>query len=371
MSDTSVEPGAFAVVAGGGTAGHVLPALALIDGLVAAGHPLHTLHYAGAWRGVETRLVPPHGVPHTFFDVIGLQRRLTPSNLRFPVMLLRAVRQAGRLLATLRPRVVVSVGGYASLPIVLAARRRRIPIVVVSYDRRPGRASELTARMAAVSAVAFADSPLPRARHTGAPVRRDVLAVDRSTQREAARRELGVPADRFLISVVGGSQGSGALNQAVTALTSAWAADATLAVRHVVGTRFLEQAMPARHDESGMLYQVIGFEERMPQVYAASDLVVARGGASTVIELAVTGTPSVLVPWGGAADDHQRANVAWLVEAGAAVTLDDADLDRLGAVVESLRSEPGRLAAMSRAAHEAGAVHRSGDIVAVIEDVAS
>jgi UDP-N-acetylglucosamine--N-acetylmuramyl-(pentapeptide) pyrophosphoryl-undecaprenol N-acetylglucosamine transferase len=105
-------------------------------------------------------------------------------------------------------------------------------------------------------------------------------------------------------------------------------------------------------------------------VYAASDLVIARGGASTVIELAVTGTPSVLVPWGGAADDHQRANVAWLVEAGAAVTLDDVELHRLGDVVDSLRGQPDHLAAMAQAARDAGAVHRSGSIVAVIDEVA-
>ena len=361
---------AFAVVAGGGTAGHVLPALALIDGLVAAGHPLSSLHYVGAQRGVETRLVPPHGVPHTFYDVVGLQRRLDRSNLTFPVKLLRAVRQAGRLLDERRPRVVVSVGGYASLPVVFAARRRRIPIVVVSYDRRPGRASELTARLAAVSAVAFADSPLPRARHTGAPVRQDMLGIDRATQRDAARAALGLPADRFLVTVVGGSQGSGALNGAVTALLQRWGHDATLAIRHVVGPRFLPEAMPARHDVNGMLYQVIGFDEQMPQVYAASDLVVARGGASTVIELAVTGTPSILVPWGQAADDHQRANVAWLVDAGAAMTLDDADLAALGDHIDELRQAPQRLQAMAAAAHEAGAVHRSNAIVALIDEVA-
>lgn len=363
-------PRAFAIVTGGGTAGHVLPALAIIDGLVAAGHSLDTLHYAGAQRGVETRLVPTHGVPHTFFDVVGLQRRLTVSNFAFPIRLWRAVRAAGHLLDQRRPRVVVSVGGYASLPVVLAARRRRLPIVVVSYDRRPGRSSEFTARFAAVSAVAFADSPLPRARHTGAPVRREVLAVDRDTQRAAARRALGIPTDRFLVTVVGGSQGSGALNAAVADLVERWGHDPMMAVRHVVGTRFLTGAMPARHDGDGMLYQVIGFDEQMPQVYAASDLVVARGGASTVIELAVTGTPSILVPWPQAADDHQRANVAWLVEAGGASTLDDTELERLGDLIDGLRSDPERLASLGRAARSAGEVHRSDAIVRVIEEVA-
>lgn len=362
--------GAFAVVTGGGTAGHVLPALAIIDGLVAAGHDLESLHYVGAQRGVETRLVPPHGVAHTFLNVIGLQRRLDRRNLAFPSMLVRAVRAAGHLLDERRPRVVVSVGGYASLPTVLAARRRRIPVVVVSYDRRPGRSSAITARFAAASAVAFPDSPLRRAVHTGAPVRQAVLAVSRSSQRSAARLALGIPDDRFVVTIVGGSQGSGALNAAARTLVERWQNDPTMALRHIVGERFLAEAMPARHDRDAMLYQVIGFDDQMPAVYAASDLVVARGGASTVVELAVTGTPSVLVPWAQAADDHQRANVAWLAEAGAALVLDDTELDRLGDEVDALRADRARLEAMAQAAHSAGDRHRSNAIVRLIEDVA-
>jgi len=366
MTDTR----SFAVITGGGTAGHVMPALAIVDGLVAAGHDLAALHYTGAQRGVETRLVPAHGVEYTLFDVIGLQRRLDRSNLAFPVRLLRAIREAGRLLDRLRPRVVVSVGGYASLPTVLAARRRKIPLVVVSYDRRPGRSSEITARFATVCAVAFADSPLPRARHTGAPVRRDVLAVDRHAHRRSARTVLGVPEERFLVTVVGGSQGSGALNAAVGDLVARWGHDPGLAIRHIVGTRFLAEAMPARHDLDAMLYDVIGFEDQMAQVYAASDLVVGRGGASTVVELSVTGTPSILVPWAQAADDHQRANVAWLVDGGAADTLDDTHLAELGDRIDALRHDAHRLAGMAAAAKEAGEIHRGDRIIAVIEEVA-
>lgn len=361
---------AFALVAGGGTAGHVLPALAVIDGLVAAGHPLESLHYVGARRGVETRLVPPHGVPYTLFEVVGLQRRFTAANLRFPVLLWRAVRQAGRLLDQRRVKVVVSVGGYASLPAVLAARRRRIPVVVVSYDRRPGRSSQITARFAAACAVAFADSPLRRAVHTGAPVRQSVLAVDRVTQRRQAREALGVPQNRFLVTVVGGSQGSGALNAATTALVDRWHHDATMALRHIVGERFLGEARPPIDDPDALQYQVIGFDDQMPWVYAASDVVVARAGASTVVELAVTGTPSIVVPWGDAADDHQRANAAWLVEAGGALTLDDAELGRLGDELEALRGDPEGLIAMADAARHAGEIHRGDRIVRLIEDIA-
>ena len=195
---------AFAVVTGGGTAGHVLPALAVAEALVAHGHDRATIHYVGAERGIETRLLPPTGFPHTFFDVVGVQRRLDRSNLSFAPKLTRAVRRAVALLRGLQPRVVVSVGGYASLPCVLAARRLRIPIVAVSYDRTPGRASRLAARLAAASAVAFPGSALPRARVTGAPLRQEILAVDPARDRADARAVLDLPVDRFVLLAVGG-----------------------------------------------------------------------------------------------------------------------------------------------------------------------
>ena len=276
---------AFAIVTGGGTAGHVLPALAVGEALVAHGHERATIHYVGAERGIETRLVPPTGFPHTFLDVVGVQRRIDRSNLSFVPKLTRAVRQAMVLLKSLRPRVVVSVGGYASLPSVLAARRLRIPIVAVSYDRAPGRASRLAARLAAASAVAFAGSGLPRARVTGAPLRREILSVDPARDRAAARAGLGLPADRFVLLVVGGSLGSAALNAVVEGFVAASADRADLAVHHVAGERYRDDAWagskggadaPGR--AGGILYDVVGYEDRMPQAYAAADVVLAARG---------------------------------------------------------------------------------------------
>ena len=145
----------FAVVTGGGTSGHVLPALAIADALVAAGHPRDDLHYIGTQRGFETTLLPPTGYPHTLLDVVGLQRSLSRRNLSFAPKLWRSTKDAKQLLGRLGPRVVVNVGGYASFPATWAARRMRIPYVVVSYDRRPGLVSKLLARKATACAVAF------------------------------------------------------------------------------------------------------------------------------------------------------------------------------------------------------------------------
>ena len=359
----------FAVITGGGTAGHVLPALAIAEGLQDAGHPPSSIYYVGAQRGIETELVPRSPYPHTFLDVVGFQRAVSRRNLGFVPKLVRATRQALKLLRRVRPKVVVSVGGYASMPIVLAARRLRIPIVVVSFDRRPGRASALSARFAAACAVAFEGSILPRAEVTGATVRRAIRHVERAAGREAARRALGITADRFLITVIGGSLGSGVLNDAVVRYVMDHADDAELAVYHVVGERF-QDGMTGRDGTDGAWHRVVGFEERMDLLWAATDLLVGRGGASTVAEIATTGTPSILVPWAASAEDHQTMNVRWLSDVAAAVLLPESELERLGAEIDELRAHPVRLRAMNGRAWLLGERNRGGALPALIERVA-
>lgn len=367
----------FAVITGGGTAGHVLPALAIAEELEDAGHGADQLHYIGARRGIEAQLLPTTPYEHTLLDVDGLQRGFGWSdirrNLRFLPRLRRARRAARTLLQTLDPAVVVSVGGYASLPAVLAARRLGIPVVVVSYDRRPGRSSRFAARSAAAVAAAYPGSPLPGAEVTGAPVRRSVRAIDRLTGRAAARQELGFDSDRFIVVCFGGSLGSGALNSALGAFVDANRDDARLAVYHVAGERFAEQVAAAHAAviaDGAIDYRIVGYEARMPLLYAAADVVIGRGGASTVAEVAVAGVPAILVPWAGAADDHQRLNVEYLTEQGAAVLLTEDQLDRLGDVLARLRAAPHELSALGAAAWEAGTVHREGRLGALIERAA-
>lgn len=361
----------YAVVTGGGTSGHVLPALAVAEGLVALGHDPATIHYAGCQRGIETRLVPDTPFPHHFYDVDGFQRSLSKRNLSFVPKMWRARRAAIERLRTDRPKVVVSVGGYASMPSVFAARKLGIPVVVVSYDRKPGRASQVAARRAAACAVAFPDSPLPRATVTGAPVRQSVLDVDRTADRASARAELGLPEERFVVAVMGGSQGSSVLNDAVWKWLGRVADDDTVAIRHAVGERFLDRApSPRSADDGGVLYQPIGYEPRMPLVYAAADVFIGRGGASTVHEVAATGVPAVLVPWAASADDHQTLNARWLADDGAAVMVPESEIERLGDVLDELRRDPARRDDLARRAAQAGGVHRSGALARLVQSVA-
>ena len=307
--DQTTEPGVFAVITGGGTAGHVLPALAIAEALVDAGHDPAELHYVGAQRGIETRLLPPTPYPHTLLDVVGLQRRLnrrtcasTPASRRsWP-------RRPGG-----RRRCCASCdrGSWCRSAATPACRpcsppaASDVPIVVVSYDRRPGRASPLAARLRGGLAVAFPDSPLPRAVVTGAPVRRDILAVDRAVERTEARRELGLPDDRFVVAVTAArwarrrSTAPWPATSPATPTTPGWPSATSSA------SGSCPPCPPSATARPACLHQVVGYEDRMELLYAACDLLVGRGGASTVAEVAVTGTPAVLVPWSGAAEDHQ------------------------------------------------------------------
>jgi UDP-N-acetylglucosamine--N-acetylmuramyl-(pentapeptide) pyrophosphoryl-undecaprenol N-acetylglucosamine transferase len=360
----------FAAITGGGTAGHVLPAIAVAEALVAAGHAADTIHYIGSARGIETRLLPETGFGGTYVDVVGFQRRLDRRNFAFVPKMVTATRSIIDLFERDRPSVVVSVGGYASMPAVFAARRLGIPVVVVSYDRTPGRASRLAARSAAACAVAFEGSLLPRAEVTGAPVRQSILDVDRSRDRDEARVLLSVDPRRFMVTVMGGSLGSGVLNDAIARYVRDHVDDADLTVLQIAGERFAARIAQVGGSQPGVEHRVVAYEFDMAAVYAATDLLVGRGGASTVHEVAVTGTPAILVPWAHAADDHQTANVSWLSQSGGAQLIAEAQLSTLGDEIERLRrSRPAR-DALSDAARALGEVHRSGALAGLIERVA-
>ena len=347
------------VVAGGGTAGHVFPAIAVMQGLVDAGVDPAQLKYVGAQRGIETELVPESGFSGTFFSVSGIGRKFS---LQTPTFVARQIAAAIRSILLFRRwkvGVVVSVGGYASLPPVLAAIVLRRPIVVISYDRTPGRASRLAARWASSSAVAFEGSPLPNAVVVGAPLRRSILEVDRQQDSVEARRRLGVPEGRDLIVVMGGSLGSGVLNDAVASFLEVNSARNDLAVLHISGKQRVAGPSERNGDDS-IWYRRSEFVRAAEELYAAADLFVGRGGASTVHEVAATGTPAILVPWSGASDDHQLANVRWLSDSFGAVLVGDNDPKEVVEALTTLLEDVEKRDALSARAREIGAIHHGG-----------
>ncbi|HMK12837.1 MAG TPA: undecaprenyldiphospho-muramoylpentapeptide beta-N-acetylglucosaminyltransferase [Acidimicrobiales bacterium] len=351
----------FAVIAGGGTAGHVNPGLALAGELVARGHPVSSITWVGSARGLEATTVPHHGYPLHLLPGRGVQRRLTLDNVGALWGLLVAVVRAMQIVRRLRPQVIVSLGGYASVACSLAGWAQRIPIVVMEQNKRPGLANRLSARVAKATAVSFEGTPLPRAVVTGNPLRAEVMAAHRDR----------VPVhDGVAILVTGGSLGAMRINDATLDLVAMWADRSDVALHHVVGPRNYDavRARVPAIPPDGLRYEVVAYEDDMPAAMAAADVVVCRASSGLVSEIAVIGVPSVLVPWSGAAEDHQTANASVLVDVGAAELISDADLSgaRLGSTLDALLAAPERLETMARACKQVArpdAAQRVADLV--------
>ena len=365
-------PPAFAVIAGGGTAGHVVPALAIGEALVERGHDRGSIHFVGSRRGIDRKLVEPAGFPLHLLPGRGLARRLTLDNLGSLAGFAAGLVLALVLLARLRPRVVVSMGGYAAAPCGVVAALLRIPLVLSEQNALPTTTHRLLARFARASAVPFEGTPLPKPTVTGNPIRDDVINVDSSPAgRRAARRELGLPEDGVVIAAMGGSLGSRTINEAMLDLAGRWIDRAGVTIRHAVGERDWDDVArrlpPSGAD--GLVYSAVRYEERMPLVLAAADLVVARSGGATVAELAVVGRAAVLVPLPIAPYDHQAANARQLVDAGAAIMLRDHEVtgERLAAELEPLLADPARLAAMGDAARTVGRPDAADRVAQLVE----
>jgi UDP-N-acetylglucosamine--N-acetylmuramyl-(pentapeptide) pyrophosphoryl-undecaprenol N-acetylglucosamine transferase len=362
----------WAVIAGGGTGGHVVPAIAIGQALVARGHPPASIHFVGSRRGIEGRLVPAAGFGVTLLPGRGIARRLTWDNVGAVAGLTMAMFEAVGLMARLRPAVVVAVGGYASAASAAAATALRIPLIVAEQNAVPGLANRLAARFAAAAAVSFAGTTLPRAVVTGNPVRSTVLAVDRSGPgKAAARLALGLPERGLMVAAAGGSLGARRVNDAVVGLARDWADRPEVAIRHVTGQRDYEAmraAAPAPRP-GGLVYQQVPFEDRMDLLLAAADILIGRAGASTVSELTAVGLPSILVPLPSAPGDHQSANAARLAKAGAAVVIPDADLDaaRLGSELDRLLTGEAALAAMGESARTLAHPEAAAAVAALAE----
>ena len=371
----------YALVAGGGTAGHLQPALAIAEALVDRGHPRTSIEFVGSSRGQDRAALAGRGFPLTLLPGRGIARSLGPAdlvrNLGALVGLSVGCLRALALVSRTRPAVVVSVGGYASLPAALSAVILGVPLVLVNVDAVPGAANRLLGRFARASAVGWEGTPLPRSVVTGTPVRPEITLVTRSPEdRRSARTKLGLPPGRLTIAAFGGSLGARRINQAVAALAAMWSERQDLSIYHVVGRRdWDESAQDEEADQSdaaGLCYRRVAYEDRMPLVYGAADVVVCRAGAMTVAELAVTGVPAILVPLPGAPSDHQSANARVLEQVGAAVLLPDVtcDGDHLSRVLAPLLRDGGRLESMGKAAAAMGRADAADAGAVVVEDSA-
>ncbi|HEX9656592.1 MAG TPA: undecaprenyldiphospho-muramoylpentapeptide beta-N-acetylglucosaminyltransferase [Bacteroidota bacterium] len=332
--------------AGGGTGGHLFPALAIAD-TIRKQHPTAAIWFVGTRKKIEARIVPKRGYGFETIWISGLQRSLEPANVLFPVKVIVSLVQSFLILRRCRPQVVVGTGGYVCGPVVFVASLMRIPTLLQEQNSYPGMTTRLLASRATEVHLTFEISRVHFTKQdnlhvSGNPTRSELGTISRS---EGARAFNLNPMQQTVL-VVGGSLGASSLNQATTAILHDLIKQ-KVQLLWQTGEKGYDQcaaAVSRAGKETKDLIRLRKFIDRMEYAYAASDLVVCRAGATTIAELTRVGVPSILVPYPAAAADHQTENAKAMVEAEAAVLLNDADIkNKLGAIIiDLLRSQEKR-----------------------------
>jgi UDP-N-acetylglucosamine--N-acetylmuramyl-(pentapeptide) pyrophosphoryl-undecaprenol N-acetylglucosamine transferase len=347
------------VIAGGGTGGHVTPALALGEALAQRGDEVL---FVGSSRGLESRLVPAAGFKLEMLPSEQFMGRSWLGRLRSILSILVSVVRALLIMRNFKADAVLSVGGYAAMPSALAAWLSRRPLFLVEPNAIPGRVNRITSRLASMVFVGFGEtrSALPSrvpSRCVGVPLRRALYEAF------AKDRKSGMPSVPLRIFVFGGSQGARQLNDNVPEALARLAKN-SIEVFHQTGEADRD-AVQARYAELGIKAEVVAFETNMPNRYRWADLAICRAGALTVAELTLAGVPALLVPYPFAADNHQKANANALEAAGAARCLaaDPLDLTALAQGVAEFVTSPNRLVLMRESAVRLARPHAADEII--------
>lgn len=337
------------LLATGGTAGHIEPALNLADYLVAQDANTQIV-VVGRAEGLEARLVPARGYRLRTIPAVPMPRKPSPDLIKVPWRVTDSVRRVGAIIADEKPDVVVGFGGYVAMPAYAAARRAGIPLVIHEANARAGIANRVGARLTPFAAEAVPAS-LRGARHVGMPLRPAIVELDRDRRRAEARAHFGLEPDRTTLLVFGGSLGAQRLNQTLSAASSA-VRGSGVQVLHAVGEK---RAGLGPIGEGPAPYVTLDYIDRMDLAYAAADLAVSRAGAMTCAELAAVGLPAVYVPL-PVGNGEQALNATPVVSAGGGLLVDDAAFtpEVVTGTVLPLLADPDRLAAMGRAASAYG-----------------
>lgn len=315
------------VLTGGGTAGHINPALALAEVLKQGGHEVF---FAGTPQGVEARLVGQTDIPFTAFEASGFDRERPHTLVTSSLKILASSRKAKAWMREIRPDVVVGFGGYVSIPVGMAAEGLGIPVVVHEQNSVMGMANKYLGKKAAAVALTYEVAGKDIADKsklvlTGNPVRASVL----SATREEGRAMLGIPDNATMLLVFGGSLGARHINSAVAALKTRLLSVGGLYVVHITGPKEYDATLAelALTDEESERWIVMPYQDRMAETLRAADCAISRAGATSLAEISALGLPALLVPFPFAAEDHQTTNARAYVERGAAEMMADSELD--------------------------------------------
>ncbi len=353
-------------IAAAGTGGHVFPGLSVGEALVRRGVPHDNIVYVGGSR-LESKVYPAEGFPFLQVELRGLKRSFSASNLGIPRVVSRAVSAIAGELRTRDVRVMLGMGGYVTIPAALAARRVRARLVVSEQNAEAGLANALASRWADVAFGAFPSTTrMAKARWVGNPVRPWLSVFDRSALRSRAIEHYGLDATVPVLGVFGGSLGAGVINRAVTDLATSWSGP-DLQILHLAGEEHAA-ALRSAADGAGVPWTVIAFEPAMDLFYAASDLVVARAGGA-VAELAITRTPSILIPGGFGSGRHQDENARAFEEVGGAVVLSEKEVGNLSVMVSELVGDPERRGSMARCLAALARTDAADVIAATMEEL--
>ena len=349
------------LLAGGGTAGHVNPLLALAD-LIRDREPHADIVVLGTREGLEARLVPERGYELHTIARLPFPRRPNLDALRFPLRFRRAVREVRELIRERGVDVVVGFGGYASAPAYRAGNAEGVPVVIHEANARPGLANKLGARSTPYVGVTFAGTPIRGARVTGMPLRPEIAQLDRESVQRDARLHFGLDPDRPTLLVTGGSLGARAINQGISR-SAADIVESGVQVLHVWGG--LTEVEDPRVDG----YTVITYCDRMDLAFAACDLVVSRAGSTTVSEISGLGIPAVFVPY-AVGNGEQRFNAAGTVSAGGAILVEDGELsgDWVRSTLIPLLADAPRLTEMAERSRSAGRLDGTAQLLNLVDE---
>lgn len=355
------------VIAGGGTGGHIEPALALADALRRA-DPEVRIACLGTQRGLETRLVPTRGYDLELIPAVPLPRKPTSALLSVPSRMAGAISAAAGILDRVGADVLVGFGGYVATPGYLAAKRRGVPIVVHEANARPGLANRLGSRLTTHVFTGQPDSVLPHSTYLGIPIRYQIGSLDRLAFAEQARARFGLRPDLPVLLVTGGSQGAASINRAVLGAAAALLA-AGVQVLHIIGPRSGTDPRPLEGD---VPYVTLEYCDRMDLAYSAADFALCRAGAMTCAELTAVGLPAAYIPLPHG-NGEQRLNAVPIERAGGGLILDDASLspEWIRQDLLPILLDHGLVAGMSRAAASAGNRHADEALAAVVLKVAA